>query len=124
MAIGSDPVSLATSPSKLVDGNTATYFQSSKTTGAWAGLDLGGGHTITGIQFAPRNGGTYAAQMIGGKFQVSNTADFSSGVVDVYTIKAAPKSGKLTRFISRRRRVRSATFAISRPRDRPGTSRK
>jgi hypothetical protein len=59
-------------------------------------LDLGGLHTITSIKFAPRNGGAYAAQMIGGKFQVATTADFSSGVVDLYTIDTKPKAAGLT----------------------------
>jgi hypothetical protein len=94
--IGAQPASLNTSASNLLDGNTSTYYQSSTTNNAWAGLDLGGPHTITSIKFAPRNGGAYAAQMIGGKFQVSATADFSSGVVDLYTIKTKPRTNGLT----------------------------
>jgi hypothetical protein len=34
--------------------------------------------------------------MVGGVFQASNTADFSSGVVNLYTITAAPASGSYT----------------------------
>jgi hypothetical protein len=34
--------------------------------------------------------------MVGGRFQASNTADFSSGVVDLYTVSAAPAGGALT----------------------------
>lgn len=34
--------------------------------------------------------------MIGGQFQVSNTADFSSGVTTIYTITTAPVAGQFT----------------------------
>jgi hypothetical protein len=87
---------LSTSATNLTDGNDSTYYQSSTSNNAWAGLDLGGEHIITSIKFAPRRGSIYASQMLGGKFQASSTADFSSGVVDLYTIKRPPKSSRLT----------------------------
>ncbi|MBB5351474.1 hypothetical protein HNR46_001711 [Haloferula luteola] len=63
---------------------------------AWVGLDLGDGSEaqITGVRFCPRN--QASDRMIGGKFQGSNTPDFTSGVVDLFTIHSAPKEGALT----------------------------
>jgi hypothetical protein len=34
--------------------------------------------------------------MVGGMFQASNTADFSSGVVNLYTVTSNPPSNTLT----------------------------
>ncbi len=75
---------------KAFDGNVSTYVDN-LTTGAWAGLDLGGLHKIGKIKFYPRSG--WASRMAGGKFQASNTANFSSGVTDLYTIGDAPPVG-------------------------------
>lgn len=78
---------------KVFDGDTSTYFDSpaANKDNAWVGLDLGTAKTIQHIRFAPRAG--YEQRMVGGIFQVSNTADFSSGVVNLYTITAKPASG-------------------------------
>jgi fibronectin type 3 domain-containing protein len=77
------------------DGSLDNYFDA-PSDGAWVGLDLGAGvnAVITGVKFCPREG--FAYRMVGGKFQGSNTADFSSGVVDLFTISSAPPGGVLT----------------------------
>jgi fibronectin type 3 domain-containing protein len=79
---------------KVFDGSFTTYFDSDLPSTGWAGLDLGSAQTVTQIKFAPRAG--WASRMVGGKFQASNTADFSSGVVDLYTVGSAPTEGVLT----------------------------
>jgi fibronectin type 3 domain-containing protein len=79
------------------DGDLTTSFDpATSNLTNWVGLDLGSAQTITQIKFAPRAG--YEFRMYGGQFQVSNTADFSSGVVTVYTVSAIPVSGQLTAF--------------------------
>ncbi len=77
-----------------VDGNLSTFFDSATATAAFVALDLGTPRLVTEIAFAPRSG--YAARMVGGTFQASDTADFSAGVVTAYTITAGPPSGRLT----------------------------
>ncbi len=83
----------ATDYTKPTDGNINDYFDPA-TTPAWAGLDLGTGRTIAQIRFYPRSG--YASRMQNGKFQGSNTADFSSGVQDLYTVPSTPADGQWT----------------------------
>jgi N-acetylneuraminic acid mutarotase len=75
----------------VFDGNLNTYFDAPISGGAWVGLDLGSTNVITKIGFAPRSG--YGSRMVGGVFQGSNTADFSSGVVDLSAIRQTPPSG-------------------------------
>ncbi len=86
----------STTKAAAFDGNLNTYFDPANGTGysAWCGLDLGIPRVITKIRFAPRTGN--ASRMVGGKFQGSNTADFSSGVVDLHTVTTAPATGVLT----------------------------
>ncbi len=79
---------------KALDGNLATFFDAPTADGDWVGLDLGTAQSVSQISFAPRSG--YASRMVGGVFQASTTADFSSGVTTLYTIAAAPASGSLT----------------------------
>ncbi len=80
---------------KVFDGNLSTYFDAPDgNLTDWAGLDLGATHNITTIEFAPRSG--YEYRMVGGQFQVSNSANFSTGVVTVFTISAQPVAGQLT----------------------------
>ena len=79
------------------DGDLSTAFNAPASTNgqnAWTGLDLGAAKVVTEISFAPRAG--YADRMAGGKFQASSTADFSSGVLDLYWVPAAPASGTQT----------------------------
>ncbi len=80
--------------SKALDGNLTTFFDAPDATGDWAGLDLGSAKQITSISFAPRT--SWNSRMIGGMFQASNSANFSSGVVTLYAVTSAPPSGTLT----------------------------
>jgi hypothetical protein len=80
--------------SKAVDGNLSTFFDGPTANGNWVGLDLGSAQVIKQISYAPRSG--WASRMVGGIFQASNSATFSSGVVNLYTITAAPTQGVLT----------------------------
>jgi hypothetical protein len=78
----------------VFDGNLNTFYNSNQSTngnGNWVGLDLGSAKTVSVIRFAPRIG--LASRMVGGKFQVSNSATFASGVVDLYTIGSTPEEG-------------------------------
>jgi hypothetical protein len=75
------------------DGNLATFYTGASPDGNWMGLDTGSAHSISQISFAPRSG--FSNRMIGGIFQASNTADFSSGTVNLYTVTVAPISGIL-----------------------------
>jgi fibronectin type 3 domain-containing protein len=80
----------------LFDGSLKNFIDIGASGGGWAGLDLGpgAGAVITGVRYCPRNG--RASSMVGGKFQASNSADFSGGVVDLFTITTAPTDGVLT----------------------------
>jgi uncharacterized delta-60 repeat protein len=75
---------------KAFDSNVSTYFDAvtAGTTDSpnWVGLDLGAAYVLTAVGYASRSG--YASRMNGGVFQASNTADFSSGVVTLYTVGA------------------------------------
>ena len=81
---------------KAFDGNLGTFFDAPAANGNWAGLDLGGPHTISAVAYASRSG--WAGRMNGGTFQGSNTADFSAGVTTLFTIgpNANPSSTALT----------------------------
>ena len=74
------------------DGNLSSFFTGP--TGTWVGLDLGSAKSVSRISFAPRAG--YAARMVGGMFQASTSADFTTGVTTLYTITTAPAVGSLT----------------------------
>ena len=84
----------ANTPAKATDGSLATYFDSPTGSGGYVAVDLGSAKAVSQIKFAPRGG--WASRMVGGRFQTSNTADFSSGVVTVYTVGSAPVTGSLT----------------------------
>ncbi len=81
---------------KALDGNLATYYDADSASGDWVGLDLGAGNTsaVTKVRYAARAG--HEGRMTGGVIQGSNSADFSSGVVTLGTVGAAPASGVLT----------------------------
>lgn len=79
---------------RAFDGNLSTYVDLATPSGGWAGLDLGTGRSIVGVQFAPRQG--FASRMVGGVFQASNSATFASGVVTLATITAVPAQGAVT----------------------------
>lgn len=76
---------------KVFDGNLNTYFDAPTPSGAWVGLDLGSSRLVTQVRYAPRF--NYANRMVGGRIQGSNSATFSSGVVDLFTITTAPPDG-------------------------------
>ncbi len=80
----------------LFDGSLANFIDIGESGGGWAGLDLGSevSAVITGVKYCPRP--SFANAMVGGKFQASNTADFSGDVVDLFTIATAPTEGVLT----------------------------
>ena len=79
---------------KAVDGSLSTYFDSAAATGSWVGYDLGTAATVASVSFAPRSG--YESRIVGGVFQGSDSPQFTSGVVNLYTVTAAPKAGVLT----------------------------
>jgi fibronectin type 3 domain-containing protein len=80
----------------LFDGSFKNFIDVGASGGGWSGLDLGQGVSavITGVKYCPRK--NFANAMVGGKFQASNMADFSSGVVDLFTITTAPPEDVLT----------------------------
>ena len=80
----------------LFDGSLGNFIEIGESGGGWAGLDLGSGVSAvnTGVKYCPRPG--FANRMVDGKFQASSTADFSSDVVDLFTITNAPTEGELT----------------------------
>ena len=73
---------------KAMDGNIATYFDSSSNNGAWVGLDLNSAKQIGKVRFYPASG--LASRMNGGKFQGSNDPNFGSGVVTLASINTTP----------------------------------
>lgn len=79
----------------VFDGSLDNYFDAPSGL-AWVGLDLGEGVSarITQVKYCPRPG--FSRRMVGGKFQGSTTADFSSGVKDLLTITVPPADGILT----------------------------
>ena len=81
---------------KALDGNLTTFYDGASANGNWVGLDLGSTYTISQIAFSPRSSPNLASRMVGGIFQASNTADFSSGVVNLYTVSTAPADSVLT----------------------------
>ncbi len=56
--------------------------------GEWVGLDLGTARQITAVRFMPRTGNT--SRMLNGVFQGSNSATFSSGVVELARVNSRP----------------------------------
>lgn len=79
----------------VFDGSLKNFFDAPDSV-SWAGLDLGSGVSavITQVKYCPR--AAFSSRMVGGKFQGSNTADFSSGVTDLFTISSGPADGVLT----------------------------
>lgn len=76
------------------DGYLDNYFDG-KDSQAWVGLDLGAaGAAITEVKYCPRF--RQAKRMVGGKFQGSSSADFTTGVEDLFQITKEPSEGELT----------------------------
>jgi len=80
------------------DGNTTTFFAAQSPDPSYIGIDLGANFQITKIKYFPRAG--YENRMGTGKFQGSNTLDFSTGVVDLNTLPTYPTAGWNTVTIS------------------------
>lgn len=78
----------------VFDGALGNYYDAANTSGDWAGLDLGTSNVITQVAYTPRL--AIPSRMVGGKFQGANVADFSSGVVTLFTIAGTPPTGMLT----------------------------
>jgi hypothetical protein len=97
--------SLGNTITNVFDGNLNTYYDAVNGSGDWAGLDLGSGAAanVMQIRYCPRAG--FASRMVGGRFQGANVADFSSGVVNLFTISSTPPDGVMT--------VQSVTNAAS-----------
>jgi hypothetical protein len=83
-----------TTIAQAFDNNLSTFFDGPTANGNWVGLDLGTAKSIKQISYAPRAG--LATRMVGGVFQASNSADFSTGVVTLDTITTAPVANVLT----------------------------
>jgi len=79
---------------KAFDNNLGSYYDAANASGDWAGLDLGSPQVIKQVTYCPRSG--FAWRMPGGVFQGANVADFSSGVVTLFTVTATPPEGALT----------------------------
>lgn len=84
---------------KAFDGDLGTYYDAANGSGDWVGFDLGVARRITEVRYCPRD--NWASRMKGGRFEASDTPDFSSGVVTLYTIpsgifSASPAEGVMT----------------------------
>ncbi len=69
----------------VFDNNLGTFFDGPDSSGDWVGLDFGAGisNVINQIAYSPRT--NYPSRMEGGMFQGANVANFSSGVVTLFT---------------------------------------
>ena len=94
--IGTTPTS-GEKTREATDGDRHT-IASSYNNGSWTGLDLGTAQPITRLGFVPQR--AYSIRSIGGKFQASNSATFSSGVVDLHIIVTDPGDGYEEKVIS------------------------
>jgi len=74
---------------KAFDGDINTYFDAPVDI-AWTGLSLSTTYKVTNIRYVPRQG--LEGRMIGGKFQGSNSENFST-YTDLATVVAKPSSG-------------------------------
>jgi hypothetical protein len=72
---------------KAFDEDVTSFFDASEDV-AWTGLALAKDYRVTGINFYPRE--QFSGRMMGGRFEGSNTADFTSGVVVLATIDVEP----------------------------------
>jgi len=81
------------------DGNRFSFYDATSPNGHWVGLDLGTAFQISSIRYYPR-GDNLNGRMLNGIFQGSNTADFSSGVVNLHTITSIPSVTYTTATIS------------------------
>ena len=75
-----------------VDGSVSTYFDGPTANGVWVGYDVGADSTqaVYKVRYAPRSG--FGSRMVGGAFQGSNVASFSTATT-LFTITTAPADG-------------------------------
>lgn len=78
----------------VFDDAPGTFFDAASGNGQWAGLDLGVPNRITEVRYMPRF--SNSGRMVGGQFQGANVADFSAGVVTLYTVTGNPPEGTFT----------------------------
>jgi hypothetical protein len=80
----------------VFDGNPGTFFDGPDASGDWAGLDFGASvsNVINQIAYCPRI--NFASRMVSGMFQGANVSNFSSGVVTLFTVGAAPAQSVFT----------------------------
>lgn len=76
---------------KVFDGKLSTFLDGPDNNSHWIGLDLGQVREFRRLRFAGRPG--LESRMVGGKFQASATADFSSDVVDLLEVTQPPTRG-------------------------------
>jgi Protein of unknown function (DUF1588)/Protein of unknown function (DUF1592)/Protein of unknown function (DUF1585)/Protein of unknown function (DUF1595)/Protein of unknown function (DUF1587)/F5/8 type C domain len=82
---------------KVFDGDLLTILDGPDANSYWVGLRLEQAWPIQRIRYAGRIGNEQ--RMIGGKFQASNSEDFSSDVVDLFEVTERPPRGWVTRDI-------------------------
>lgn len=76
------------------DGNLNTFFDAPAANGDYVQAAFSSEALLSEILYAPRSG--FAGRMVGGIFQASNSATFTAGAVDLYTITVAPPAGIFT----------------------------
>lgn len=79
----------------VFDGDLHTVLDGPNAASYWVGLDLGEAISIQQIRYAGRTG--LEQRMVGGKFEASDSADFSTSVVELWTVVAQPPRGWVTR---------------------------
>ncbi|MFT5524098.1 MAG: hypothetical protein ACI9HK_002049, partial [Pirellulaceae bacterium] len=84
---------------RVFDGDLLTNLDGPDASSYWVGLDLGEAMPIRQIRFAGRIG--LEQRMVGGKFQGSNSADFSAkDVVELLEVTAVPARGWVSHNLS------------------------
>ena len=80
---------------KVFDGDLLTVLDGPDAASYWVGLDLGQSQPIQRLRYAGRVG--QEQRMVGGIFQASDAADFSTNVVDLWVVTDQPPRGWVTR---------------------------
>lgn len=75
-------------PERAFQSDPYQFYEGPLQDQSWVGLDLHEPRNIRLVKYASRYG--EEKRLVGGRFQASNTADFSSGVVDLLTIADVP----------------------------------
>ncbi len=83
---------------KAFDSNNNTYFDAPTGNNQWVGMDLGSPQNITCIRYRPRR--NFGNRMRGGRFQVSDNANFTNAQT-IYTIPSNANLGFSNYFITR-----------------------